>query len=252
MYICSYQQNRVYLSDTAGNYTLLYTANGMNGPVGLREDSNGNLLIANYTDGKIFSVTSGGVFSLIAQVPGIVGFIEYANGYIYATGYSTHKVYKVTLGGQITVLAGTGISGQANGPAATATFSGPNGIVASRGGDSLYISDFNARSLRLISDVSVGITNVSTETPVGFDLKQNYPNPFNPKTVISYGLQINSFVKLIVYDALGNEVSNLVNEKQNAGTYTVDFDGSNFSSGVYYYRIDAGSFTQTKKMLLIK
>lgn len=255
MYICSYQQNRVYLSDQNGNYSLLYTGNGMNGPVGMKEDSKGNLLIADYTDGKIFSVNSAGVFSLIAQVPGIVGFIEYANGYIYATGFSTNKIYKVTLGGQITVLAGTGSTGQLNGSAATATFNGPNGIVASKGGDSLYISDFYARSLRLITDVSVGVANISSVTPDGFNLRQNYPNPFNPNTIINYELQATSYelVSLKVFDVLGNQVAVLVNEKQNAGTYSVDFDGSNFSSGVYFYRLEVeGIIIDTKSMMLLK
>ncbi|MBS1518768.1 MAG: T9SS type A sorting domain-containing protein [Bacteroidetes bacterium] len=85
-----------------------------------------------------------------------------------------------------------------------------------------------------------------------FKLYQNYPNPFNPKTVISYELQVTSFAKLIVYDVLGNVVAVLVNEKQNAGSYSVEFDGSGFSSGVYFYKIEAGDFAETRRMVLIK
>jgi hypothetical protein len=83
-------------------------------------------------------------------------------------------------------------------------------------------------------------------------LSQNYPNPFNPSTIINYQLPNTSDVKLIVYDLLGQEVRTLVNEKQNAGSYQVQFDGSNLASGVYFYKLSATEFTETKKMILIK
>jgi len=85
-----------------------------------------------------------------------------------------------------------------------------------------------------------------------YSLSQNYPNPFNPKTVINYKLQVTGNAKIMVYDVLGNEVATLVNEKQNAGSYSVEFDGSNFSSGIYFYRISSGNFNETKRMMLIK
>ncbi len=87
---------------------------------------------------------------------------------------------------------------------------------------------------------------------VYFKLEQNYPNPFNPNTAISYNLSLSSFISLKVYDILGNEVATLVNEKQNPGTYTVDFDGSNYSSGIYFYKIETDNFFVTKKMIMIK
>ena len=88
--------------------------------------------------------------------------------------------------------------------------------------------------------------------PVDFTLAQNYPNPFNPATTISYQLPVNSFVSLKVYDVLGNEVASLVNEQKAAGNYDVNFDASSLGSGVYFYTIKAGNFTQTKKMILMK
>ncbi|MFZ1321936.1 MAG: T9SS type A sorting domain-containing protein [Ignavibacteria bacterium] len=86
----------------------------------------------------------------------------------------------------------------------------------------------------------------------GYYLSQNYPNPFNPLTIINYKCSMYNDVLLKVFDVLGNEVAELVNEKQNAGSYLVEFDGSSFASGVYFYKLSAGDFTEIKKMILIK
>ena len=85
-----------------------------------------------------------------------------------------------------------------------------------------------------------------------YDLSQNYPNPFNPATQIRYTLEQSGDVTLRVFDVLGKEVVTLVNETQNAGRHVVDFNASNFASGVYLYRLEAGSFVQVKKMILMK
>ncbi|MGO9482602.1 MAG: T9SS type A sorting domain-containing protein [Candidatus Kryptoniota bacterium] len=88
--------------------------------------------------------------------------------------------------------------------------------------------------------------------PRSFSLEQNYPNPFNPSTTINYQLPMNSHVTLNVYDILGREVATLVNEKENAGSYSVKFDGSRLASGVYFYRLTAGSFISVKKLVVLK
>jgi hypothetical protein len=89
-------------------------------------------------------------------------------------------------------------------------------------------------------------------TPKEFVLYQNYPNPFNPNTLISYQLPVTSDVTLKVYDVLGNEIATLVNEEKPAGEYEVEFNASSLSSGMYLYKLQAGTFVQTKKMILTK
>lgn len=93
---------------------------------------------------------------------------------------------------------------------------------------------------------------VSLEIPKEYNLSQNYPNPFNPETNIKFSIPNNSFVKLTIYDITGKEIASLVNEQLNAGDYSYNFNASDISSGVYFYRIEAGDFTEVKKMMLIK
>ena len=88
--------------------------------------------------------------------------------------------------------------------------------------------------------------------PTDFALRQNYPNPFNPMTVIRYELPSDEHVSLIVYDILGKEIATLINSDQEAGYYEVPFAADRFASGVYFYRLTAGSFTSIQKMLLLK
>jgi hypothetical protein len=98
----------------------------------------------------------------------------------------------------------------------------------------------------------VGITTTNNEIPELYRLSQNYPNPFNPATNIKFSLPKAGNVKMVVFDILGKEVTTLVNEFRTAGNYVVDFDASNYASGVYFYTIKVNDFTETKKMLLIK
>ena len=103
------------------------------------------------------------------------------------------------------------------------------------------------------SDNPVSVNNISSDIK-GFELYQNYPNPFNPFTKIVYDLNSNiqSKVKLSVFDVLGNEVVTLVNEKQSAGRHEAELDGSRLASGIYFYKLTAGNFSDTRKLILLK
>jgi hypothetical protein len=94
--------------------------------------------------------------------------------------------------------------------------------------------------------------NNSSVIPNSYSLFQNYPNPFNPVTQINYDIPKKGFVILKVFDILGREVAKLVNEEKQPGSYIVDFDGSNFASGVYFYKLEVNEFTDVKRMVIIK
>jgi hypothetical protein len=98
----------------------------------------------------------------------------------------------------------------------------------------------------------IGIVNINTNIPAGFELSQNYPNPFNPSTIIRFKIKDPGLTTLKVFDILGREVAALVNEQLKPGAYEVDWNASNYSSGVYFYRLQTDDYAVTKKMLLIK
>jgi hypothetical protein len=98
----------------------------------------------------------------------------------------------------------------------------------------------------------IGIQQISGEIPKSFNLHQNYPNPFNPVSKIRFDLPEASFVKITVYDVTGRIVSNPVNRYLNAGSFETEFDASKLTSGTYFYKIEAGDFTDTKQMVLVK
>ena len=96
---------------------------------------------------------------------------------------------------------------------------------------------------------------LSYTAPKDYKLEQNFPNPFNPTTTIQYQIPVNksgAFVSLKIYDILGSEVATLVNDKQEAGYYDIEFNGSPLASGMYIYRLSAGDYVSTKKMMMIK
>jgi len=114
-------------------------------------------------------------------------------------------------------------------------------------------SSYTARpNIRLTFSPILGVENQPSAIPTKYELSQNYPNPFNPSTKITYALPKNGFATMKIFDVLGREVVTLVNEVKQAGYYTLDFDASRLSSGVYFYKLESGTFTDVKRMVLVK
>ncbi len=161
--------------------------------------------------------------------------LGWVGGYLCCTpGVSNGKVYETTDGG---------FTWQPN----------PWGYNVNR---FRYINDSTVyavgRTVYKYSRDPIGIKPISNQIPNQFSLSQNYPNPFNPKTIFNFQLPMFNYVSLKVYDVLGREITTLVNELLQPGTYEVAWDASNFPSGVYYYKLTAIDYTETKKMVLIK
>ncbi|MBK8551569.1 MAG: T9SS type A sorting domain-containing protein [Ignavibacteria bacterium] len=122
--------------------------------------------------------------------------------------------------------------------------------------DTGFVAGYNGLILKTTNGGGEGyplnVVQLSNEMPEKFFLYQNYPNPFNPETVIRYSITESGFVVLKVYDVSGKVIQTLLNERQVAGTYSVKFDGNDLPNGVYFYELNTGIESVTKKMLLIK
>ncbi len=115
-----------------------------------------------------------------------------------------------------------------------------------------YISCWNSKILKTTNGGITFVQQIGNEIPGDFSLSQNYPNPFNPVTTINYEIRIKSLIRLSVFDLNGRLISELINQKQGPGTYSIEFDGKGLSSGVYFYKLRAGDYSETRKMILAK
>jgi len=159
-------------------------------------------------------------------------FPDTLNNIIYATPLYINR------GPNLTTNAADGVFQNSN-PQYLIMNAAPNGTG---GYDGNYTIGIN---------VPTGI-NDPVEEANGYSLSQNYPNPFNPVTKIKYEIPVSSNVKIKIYDGFGKEVMVLVDKNQHAGTHEITFNGENFSSGYYFYKLETGEFIQTKEMLLLK
>ena len=163
--------------------------------------------------------------------------VIYMNTFDIATGFSNR-----------TVASSTNLSSSLLAPCVTGYMY--NGVTAGAG--VIYAGNGPSNIWYNGSDVISEANTISTNIPDNYTLSQNYPNPFNPVTKINFEIKKNNFVTLKVYDIVGKEVEVLVNKNINAGKYEVTFNGARLSSGVYFYKLTAGEFSDVKRMILIK
>lgn len=185
--------------------------------------------------------TDGGATWAAVTAPGtgnITGIDGLGNDFWYVRGTG---IYRSTDGGLTFASVHTAVGTQND----LKLTNDPNGCLVGW-------SVATAGNIAKMTGSPLGIVTSNNEIPSNFSLEQNYPNPFNPTTNIRFSIPNTGFVRLIVFDILGREAATLVNEVRSAGNYTVDFDASLLSSGVYFYRLESGSFTESKKMLLVK
>jgi hypothetical protein len=236
------------------------------------------------TDTGVYSTTNNGASFSLSGLAGLYVTNLKTNGNIIFAGTTGSGVYVSTNAGNTwsqtalnnvsirafalsgnTLFAGTDSAG-----IFMTTNNGTTWIQKNQGLGNTYISSLlvsngylyagtNGSSLwkRLLSEI-ISVNNLSTEVPSAFSLSQNYPNPFNPTTNIKFSILSSphaldgNLVQLKVYDVMGREVQTLVNEKLNPGTYEASFDGSTLNSGVYFYKLSVGDYTETKRLTLLK
>lgn len=239
-------------------------------PNGLTIDENDNLYTCNYSNGKVFKINLDGSVSLLANLPGgNNSHLAYANNSLYVAKRCDNKIYRVQLDGTFELIAGTGERGNDDGDPLSATINLPNGLSVSPSGDTLYFSsktsfngdclgtDLNPVVIRMITGLnSTTDVNQDEELTTELRLEQNYPNPFNPSTTIRFNLPktINGAEKtsLKVYDLIGREIVVLIDGTKSAGSYEVDFEAVNLTSGIYFYVLRYGSMKLTKKLTVLK
>jgi len=206
-------------SSSSGGFPVTQKYNSLKGFYKLNTSANDKVLII-----LAMFVGETGVGAGIIQLNAAASYTQFAFPIAYDQGFSgTPDRCGIAI--QITDASG----------------SGTNVTV----GSEMYIDDLEL-SMDVVSDVE------DQTQPLVFQLEQNYPNPFNPSTNINYQISQNDFVSLKVYNVLGSEVAILVNETKPAGNYEVTFDASSLSSGTYFYKLQTGSFVETKKMILMK
>ncbi len=204
--------NQVWLSRYNG------TGNGDDVPYSLALDNSGAAYI---TGSALFAATSQDIVTIKYDSSGSQIWLVNFNG-VVANGIDQGHSVAVAPGGNV-IVAGYSQGANTGDDCTTIMYSQP-----------------------------FGIRQISNQVPSAFKLTQNYPNPFNPSTKINFALPKPELVKIVVYDILGREVATLVNENLKPGAYLVDWNASNYSSGVYFYRLETDGFIETKKMILVK
>lgn len=254
--------------------------NGMNVPRGLAVDQQGRLWVANSWNNRVVRFDDAALKPNGANADGVLGQPDFTTALTATTASGMREPIGVAVdpSGRLYVADGTNnrvlwfndAAGKPNGAAADGVLGQPDftsstgattqgslrdpwGVEVDIVHNTLWVADAeNNRVLRFTATSPLAVRD-GRHTPLeGFALFQNYPNPFNPATTIRYGLPNRSHVLLTVYTTLGQQVAVLQNEEQEAGYYEVRFDGSGLSSGVYFYRIEAGSYVQTRTLMVLR
>ncbi|MBK8983389.1 MAG: T9SS type A sorting domain-containing protein [Ignavibacteria bacterium] len=268
-------ENGVYLSSNSGtNWTLTSlnirtNAVIIGGSNVFAGTSNGVYLSTNFgsswdqvfTNGNSILSLAVNVSFIYAGTEGQGVFLSLDNGVNWAQSALNNQTCRSIIAFENNIFAGTTAgSGIYLSPDAGATWTPKNqGFTSPPSTGALIVNNnfiFAGTATESIwrrsySEI-LSVQNISTEIPDGYSLDQNFPNPFNPETKINFNIKERSLVKLNVFDALGKELDEIVNEELLPGTYQTNFNGSGYNSGVYFYRLTSDNYTETKKMLLIK
>lgn len=247
----NYQPDSINKLAGDGSITIVSNAPELNGPVGLAYDESGVLYVGNFADRKIYRVLENGDLEYIAQLPTEggtfpnLGFIAYGRGQLWGTVMGNDKIYSVNPNGvdDYSLFAGS-TQGGMDGPIAQATFNTPNGILFSADENTMYITDFGARNLRIISDMVLETSDI--------ELKKSelilYPNPATNEVYVLAFLPSAGEYQIVVHDILGREILKLVGNSEFL-EISERIDVSEWNSGTYFLQLEFNSHSFTKKIV---
>lgn len=254
MIFTQYAGNRIAKLAPDGTIVTIYQGSPLNGPVGLAYDSTGVLYTGDFDDRKIYRVFTDSV-EYVATVPAPntttnrwLGFIAYAQGYLWGTSFGAHKIYKIhpAYVDSVILFAG-GAGGNLDGHIDSALFNQPNGIIASVTGDTIYVSDFGSKNVRMITPEEDTVST-SVSTRLDMDL-QIFPNPMQEVFIIKGELKTGKSIRIAVRDALGKTIFETQNAIPNE-YFETQVETQSWPSGAYYLTISSEKSSVSK--LLIK
>jgi len=240
------------VSADGSSSTLFATSALLSCPNGIDLADDGNYYVANFNNGRVLRVTPGGTVSLFVTIPGgNNGHILAHRGKLYVIARSAHQIYEVTLDGEVSLLAGTGTQGDADGALLDAEFSYPNDLAPDPTGRYLYVNDVVnpfgpsdtspviLRRVDLDATVSVPVDQVPVRP---FRIRSVSPNPFGTETAIAFSLDRGMDVSVTIYDVSGREIVRLLDGFEVAGDHQVAWDATDASgeavpAGIYLYRL---------------
>lgn len=200
----------------------------------------GSTLFAGIDSGVYYSTDNGNSWNP-TNLTGAFVYTIYAYLNNLFAGHSGYGVYHSSDNGLTWLYVNEGLPSEVY----------PQSIITS--GDKIFLAaSYEGLYWRPLSELVSSVPGSGKDVPTDYSLFQNYSNPFNPTTTIKYQILELGFVTLKVFDVLGNELETLVNEEKPTGTYEVEFDGTGLTSGIYFYKLQAGSYVETKKMILLK
>lgn len=248
MIFTEYLGNAINVLAPDGTITEISSDSELVGPVGLTYDDENNLYVGNYTDRKIYKVLSNGTLDYIATVgnSSVLGFITFSQGMLWTTVFGEHKIYKVNPNAvdDYTIFAGS-TAGSMDGDISQATFNQPNGIAFNEAGDTMYITDFTTKNLRIITGISVLGNIDSSEHKSKFIL---HPNPTSNTLNIEIKNHTNNNLSLEIYDVVGKSTSEVdISISAPYSRHTLDV--STLTAGIYFVKITTSEYTEVKRFV---
>lgn len=249
--VTSYPLNQIRKVDQNGQYYVWIDSNYLDGPLGLCYDNNDVLYVSNFNDGKVFKIIDNEL-EYFATVPGdyvgseyySIGYITFLNNYIYATGFGKNKIYRIDPDGNTLFFVGSGVPGLLDGDANTAKFYYPNGIMPSISGDSLYITDYQTHSLRVINNLPLGL-----DEDYSYDIENKFWIYTNPDIQRLYLTTNFTFNKIMMFNISGLCLETI---DMNYASKEYSFDISNLKYGLYIVAVSNGEIMMSKKLIVRK